>query len=61
MLDLLIDLLATTIPQTTGRVIVYALSFGKVHATDDVCYWIGVVFWIVFVGSTAGLVIWRRF
>ena len=53
LLDLVFDLLVTTIPQTTGRVVVYVFTLGQVHCEDRAAEVIGLIFWaLVFIAVT---------
>ena len=48
MFELLFELLIFTFPQTTGREVLYVLTFGKVSCDDIMAEVIGVIFWIAF-------------
>jgi hypothetical protein len=53
LLDIVFDLLVTTIPQTTGRVVVYVFTLGQVHCEDRAAEVIGFLFWLlVFIAVT---------
>ncbi len=47
MLELVFEVLIYTVPQATGRAVVYALTLGRVRCEDGTAEVIGVVFWLL--------------
>ena len=47
MLELLFEGLIYTVPQATGRAIVYCVTFGRVHCSDGVAEIVGIAFWVI--------------
>lgn len=45
MFDLVFEVLIRTIPQATGRTVVYVCTLGRVTCEDGLATVIGVVFW----------------
>ena len=59
MLELFFDILIYTIPQATGRAVVYVFSLGRASCDDGVAEVIGVVFLIA--ACVLAGVLWARF
>ncbi len=57
MLDLVFEGLLHTVPQTTGRAVVYALTFGQVRCEDGVATVVGFVFWVLVFGFVTLIVL----
>lgn len=47
MLELVLELLLATVPQATGRAVLFVVTFGQVKCDDGVATVIGVVFWLL--------------
>jgi hypothetical protein len=47
MLELFFEVLIYTIPQATGRALVYVVTLGRLRCEDRLAEVIGVVFWLV--------------
>jgi hypothetical protein len=47
MLELVFEILIYTVPQATGRAVVYAVTLGRVRCEDGTAEVVGVVFWLL--------------
>jgi hypothetical protein len=59
MLELVVEVLIYTVPQATGRAVVYALTLGKVRCEDGTAEVIGIVFWVL-VALVITLIVLRK-
>ena len=47
MFDLVFEVLIYTVPQATGRAVVYAVTLGRVRCEDGTAEVVGIMFWIL--------------
>jgi hypothetical protein len=58
MLELVFEVLIYTMPQATGRAVVYVLTLGRMRCEDGLAEVVGVVFWLLILVGIA-LVIYK--
>jgi hypothetical protein len=58
MLELVFEVLIYSMPQATGRAVVYVLTLGRMRCEDGLAEVVGVVFWLLILLAIA-LVIYK--
>lgn len=56
MLELVFEVLIYTMPQSTGRAVVYVLTLGRVRCEDGLAEVVGIVFWLLVILAVALLI-----